>query len=330
MEFAPDRPASFALTLGDAQAAVDGLGHGWRVSGAEPLAGGTKDVFLLTLEERPAIVLKTYGDGLPWRLPKEAYVASLIAGSGDLPAARWLLADDSRQRIPRPFALISRLPGRPLSERSGRPEAADLYRQAGALLRRLHDIAMPAFGYILGDGVWRPSPTNRGYMAAAFEAKFRDFAENGGDAGLLDRIQLFVADRLGALDGCGSAALCHNDIHPGNLLAGQDERGGWSITGLVDLENAAAADPLFDLAKALDQIAHDDPPGRDPFLEGYGPVDRPDAGRAIELYRAYHKMEMWNWLAAGGQPHEAPGPAGLISDLARMTLDPGDRGGPRR
>jgi hygromycin-B 7''-O-kinase len=42
--------------------------------------------------------------------------------------------------------------------------------------------------------------------------------------------------------------LCHDDYHEGNVLVDVVEN-KWRVTGIVDVENAVAADPLLDIAK---------------------------------------------------------------------------------
>lgn len=320
MQFWPETLASVGLSADVAQTVVDKLGHGWRVLDVRPLAGGSKDVFEMKIEGRPSLVLKVYGDSLAWTLPKEAHVAGLIGERPDVPTPRWLLVDETKDLLPRRYAVITRLEGAAMTGRFGTLEADGLYRQIGGMLRSLHQVAMPAYGYILGDRLLKAFATNLDYMAAAFDAKFADFRQQGGDGALIERLAAQVAAGRRALAGCPGPVLCHNDIHPGNVLVAQDGVGAWRVSGLVDLENATSADPLFDLAKALDQTAFNDPAGRTPLLEGYGPLDRADADAAIFVYRIYHKLEMRNWLVAKGEAPASPGPAGLLRDLTEMSL----------
>jgi aminoglycoside phosphotransferase (APT) family kinase protein len=319
MDFAPENFVSIELSPEVAQAVVDKLDRGWRVTAVRPLVGGSKDVFEIGIVDAAPVVLKVYGDRAGFGLPKEAYVAGLIGDRLEVPTPRWLLTDESKALLPRRFALITKLDGAPMTSRSGQPEADGLYRQMGAALRSLRAVTLPAFGYIMGAGYLKAFDSNLGYMTAAFNVKFRDFAEQGGDPDLIQRLQARIEGGSEAIAGCGQAVLCHNDIHPGNFLVAQGEDGAWRVSGLIDWENATAADLLFDLAKALDQIKHDDPPGRDPLLEGYGDLGRPDAWAAIEVYRIYHKLKMRNWLVAKGGDASAPGPANLLRDLEELA-----------
>jgi aminoglycoside phosphotransferase (APT) family kinase protein len=319
MEFGPEPLASIDLSVEVAQAVVDRLDRGWKAMAVRPLAGGSKDVFEIELADAAPVVLKVYGDRAGFGLPKEAYVAGLIGDRLQVPTHRWLLTDETKALLPRRFALISKLDGAPMTSRSGTPQADGLYRQMGAALQSLRAVTLPSFGYIMGAGYLKAFDTNLDYMTAAFRVKFRDFAAQGGDPALIDRLQAKVQAGADAVAGCGQAVLCHNDIHPGNFLVAQDAGGVWRVSGLIDWENATAADPLFDLAKALDQILHDDPPGRDPLLAGYGDLGRPDAWAAIQVYRIYHKLEMRNWLVAKDGDASAPGPVNLLRDLEELA-----------
>lgn len=275
------------------------------------------EVFEIEGDDDRAVILKAYADEPAWKLRKEAFVAGLFAAVAEVP--RWLTVDESRTRLARRFVIMTRLPGVSVRDRFGREGAPALFREMGALLWRLHDVSMPRHGYLLETDVAEPFATNAARMAAAFEAKYRDFRGWGGEPGLCGRIERFVAARATALAECGGAVLCHNDFHPGNVLAAQAPDGGWRLSGLVDFENAVAGDPLFDLAKALDYTAHECPSGRDPLAEGYGPLERPGAAEAIEVYRVYHKLELLNWFKAIGEGRFGPATSTLIDDLDGMT-----------
>ena len=274
------------------------------------------DVFEIVGDGGRGVILKAYADEPAWKLRKEAFVAGRFASVAEVPS--WLLVDESRSRLPRRFVVMTRLPGASLRDRIGREGSAALFRDMGALLRRLHDVSMPRHGYLLETDVAEPFDTNAARMAAAFEAKFRDFRGWGGEPALCGRIERFVAVRAAALAECDDAVLCHNDFHPGNVLAAETHDGGWRLSGVVDFENAVAGDPLFDLAKALDYTAHECPAGRAPLAEGYGPLERPGAAEALEAYRAYHKLELLNWFKVIGEGRFR-GSASLLAELDAMT-----------
>ena len=80
------------------------------------------------------------------------------------------------------------------------------------------------------------------------------------------------------LDGCTGASLRHFDFHTGNVLATRRD-GSLHLTGIVDLENAIAGDPLMDLAKTLAYSVRDDETRRAGLLAGYGPSTGGTGGR---------------------------------------------------
>jgi aminoglycoside phosphotransferase (APT) family kinase protein len=214
---------------------------------------------------------------------------------------------------------MTSLPGRSLRHWFGDPAIAGAYRQMGELLRRIHAIPMAAYGYIGGEGILRPRPTNAEYMTAAFEDVFRSFREFGGDADLHRRMQLCAAERFDLLAPNAKPVLCHDDFQQGNVLALRDSNGALRLSGLIDFGNARAGDPLFDLAKALFCSGHEDPRSREPLLEGYGPLDHPEPERVLRLYTLFHRLSMWCWFKKLGPAAPAgDGPDGLLRDLDRM------------
>ncbi|HXQ16076.1 MAG TPA: aminoglycoside phosphotransferase family protein [Caulobacteraceae bacterium] len=295
---------------------VSDLDRSLRPTGVSRLAGGLTEVYRLDFAAgAPALVLKLYADEPAWFAAKEALVAGWIAKACDLPIPQWFVVDESRTRLPLRFAITSLLPGTPMRSFRGDAHAAAAYRQMGAMLRRLHIIAMPAFGYVMGSGIEPPHPSNGAHMADAFEQAFRRFRDHSGDAASTRRLEEAVSVRFDLLTVCERPVLLHQDFQPGNVLAERRRDGGLSLTGVIDFANARAGDPLMDLATALSCCAHEDPSSRAPLLEGYGAADHPDVAGALKLYEFYHQLTLWGWFMQIGEPGEA-GPASALSDFA--------------
>jgi Ser/Thr protein kinase RdoA (MazF antagonist) len=248
---------------------------------------------------------------------KEALVAGWIGGRARLPIPRWLRVDERRNMIPFRFALMTWLPGVTVRSLIGTDGIDAAYRQMGALLRRLHAIPMTAYGYIFGDGIRQPIPTNDEYMRAAFDQAFRQFRKQAGDEILTRRLEQQAQARFPLLQHSAGAVFCHDDLQQGNVLAERDGNGTLQLTGLIDFGNARAGDALFDLAKALFCCTHEDPRSRAPLLAGYGEIDHPDPDEALRLYGLFHKVSMWCWLTRHGLASD--GGAGLLSDLHEMS-----------
>ena len=94
--------------------------------------------------------------------------------------------------------------------------------------------------------------------------------------------------------------LCHDDLHDGNVLV---ERVGAElvVTGVLDVENAVAGDPLLDVARTLHFSVHNDGLKRAALFEGYGDLG-PAAEQRLRLYAAYQAIELWCWFASEGRP----------------------------
>ncbi|MGL4960651.1 MAG: aminoglycoside phosphotransferase family protein [Inquilinus sp.] len=309
------------LDLETMQRVVRSLDPSWRAEGFGRLEGGSTEVCRIDVAGAGAqpLVLKIYPDEPAWLPAKEALAAGWLKGL--VPAVpRWLRVDASRAILPRRFAVLTWLPGRPLRHWLRDPGIGSAYRQTGELLRRLHAIPMQAYGYIRGDGIETPRATNAEYMAGAFEDVFRRFRDLGGDADLGRRLERLAGESFDLLTESSGPVFCHDDFHQGNLLALLGPDGDLRLSGLIDFGNARAADGLFDLAKALFCCAHEDGRSRQPLLDGYGPIDHPEPERALRLYTLFHRASMWCWLTRLG--HEAAaedGPGGLLRDLREMA-----------
>jgi aminoglycoside phosphotransferase (APT) family kinase protein len=288
------------------------------------LEGGSTEVYRIDLDEESAapLVLKIYPDEPDWLPAKERLVAGWLQEALPVPVPRCLALDTSRDMLPLRFALMTALPGTPVRSWMDRTDVEAVYRQMGALLRQMHATPMPSYGYIKDQGVERPIASNGDYMAYAFDGAFRRFRDAGGDAGLARQLEALASASMDVTVSSGSV-LCHDDLHQGNVLVEPRPSGELGLSGLIDFGNARAADPLFDLAKAIFCSSHEDPRAGRPLLEGYGELDHPNAERALWLYTMHHRVSMWAFLTRLGQDPDAPnGPGGLIRDLSEMTRRP--------
>lgn len=290
------------------------------------LEGGSTEVYRIDLAEEDAapLVLKIYPDDPDWRPGKERLVSDWLCDALEFPVPRFLGLDTARDLLPLRFAVMTVLPGAPVRNWMATTDLDEVYRQMGALLRQMHAIPMSGYGYIKDQGVERPLPSNPDYMVYAFESAFRRFRDAGGDAELGRQLEALAAAKL-ALTVSAGPVLCHDDLHQGNVLVDRRPDGELGLSGLIDFGNARAADPLFDLAKAIFCASHEDPRAGRPLLEGYGALDHPDPKAALWLYTLHHRVSMWAFLTKLGQDPTAPeGPGGLIRDLHEMAA-----GGPR-
>jgi len=274
-----------------------------------PMTGGSSPVFRVDCADGEKLILKTYPDDRPWNPEKDAYAAGLLRDLG-LPVTRYHLIDQTKARLPFRFALTNYLPGVPAEELKNDPGIADVYRQMGALIRRLHDVKMPGYGHVGARGVVAPVATNVDFMRAIITETFERFLHFGGDAALAEKLRRIVDARFDAVvPFSGGPVFAHDDVHPNNVLVVRDAEGRLELSGLIDFGNARAADAIYDLAKCIFCTAHHAPACRAPMLEGYGAIDHPDPEAALAYYTTVHRMMMWWWLRhigeiAAGEPNE--------------------------
>jgi aminoglycoside phosphotransferase (APT) family kinase protein len=272
---------------------------GSRLASVEPLAGGVNStVFELRLADGTSLVLKLYSELLAWELGKEPFVYGLLAGRG-LPVPEILHTDDSRTLLPRGFALMTKLDGRMLADVQpslGEEERMQVYRRIGALLRQWHEVRLDGFGYLGHGEVVDPLPSNADYMRSLFEQRLATSVELGLPGQLARRIAAHAAGREELFTGCEEPCLCHNDCNESNVLVecGDD---GWRVSGVLDVGNAVAADPLLDLAKTSAYSRWASDAKVDALAEGHG--DLRDGWReAVDLYELFHRLELWWWFAS--------------------------------
>ncbi|HEV7275136.1 MAG TPA: aminoglycoside phosphotransferase family protein [Devosiaceae bacterium] len=282
------------------------------------LPGGSSPVFRIDLADGKRLNLKTYSYGLG-APRKEAYAISYLATLG-LPVTQYLVLDGTRKWLPFCFAITSHLPGVSADTLKDHSKIADVYRQMGALLRKLHAVRMPGYGCMDDSGIVAPAHTNVDFLRRIIGDAFERFQHFGGDAALAERLRAVVAGRFDeiAMHTAGPV-FAHNDLHPGNVLVTQTADGSLVLSGVIDFGNAHAADAVFDLAKALFCSMHQAPNCRAPMLEGYGAIDHPDPEGALWYYTLLHRMIMWAWLRQVEAIPAAETPSGLIDDLQEMA-----------
>lgn len=263
-----------------------------------------------------AMIVKVYADQWRWKVAKEVDVYRMLADGGVGPVPRILHAEPDPGPFGFAFVVMTMLPGQPLSEVSQDLDAAQLagvYRQMGVALAAMHRIRQDAYGYRI-TRILEPEPDNTAYMTRQFARKLREFGELSGDLALRDTMAAHVARRAGLFANCAAPVLCHNDFHGYNVLVARGD-GGWAVTGLLDVENALAADPLLDLAKTDYYWIKGEPAKLAGLLDGYGPLP-PDWAERLSLYRLYHALELWDWFALIGNTSPL---ASIAEDLRTMT-----------
>lgn len=282
-------------------------------------SGGQLSTVYEVRSEDPAhnVIFKIYADQWRWKQRKEVWVYELLAAHTAWPAPAVLHHDRDGGPGGRAVTVLSLLDGLPLSEVAedlDDDQVTELYRQMGAALAEAHTIGQEAYGYLV-TGILDPLPDNGSYMQRQFGKRLKEFQDLGGDETLYAAAVKRVEQGRVLFDHCQGPVLCHNDLHEGNVLVAQDPGGDWRISGLIDVENAVAADPLLDLAKTDYYSLGRGESERAALLEGYGPLPE-DAADRLALYRLYHALELWDWFRSinMAEPLE-----GIAAEIARLV-----------
>jgi hygromycin-B 7''-O-kinase len=288
-----------------------------RPQSARELRGGANSqVFEVVVPGYPVIVAKLYPDDLAWKREKEVYVYGLLADRPGVPVPTVMgsgVLDDARSTS---YLLLTKLEGVLAAEIMVglAPIAVEaIYAELGSIMRAIHAVTFDAFGYVTTT-VLDPHPTNDRYMRFQFAKKLHEFDELGGPAPIRGRIERHVDALDGTFSRCAGAVLCHDDLHEGNVLLVQRD-GAQHVSGILDVENVVAGDPILDLAKTVYYAARDDAGKRRGLLAGYG--DLPTGWEeALDVYVLYHALELWDWFALQGDAEPA---ASVLRDLERLT-----------
>jgi len=244
------------------------------------------------------------------------------AGRGGQPEEHADPGGHARDRQPvaqvrgRPCLVCSLRPGRTLADLDAELTGAqrhEVYRQLGALLKRLH--AIPAGGYGDVNGQIRdPLPDNSAHMARLLERDLRRFRRDAADPALADQPAAYLTRHAPAFAECARPAYCHGDVHEANLLAELAGDGTCSLTGLLDPENMHAGDPLMDFVRLDAFSVHGDATKMAGLFCGYGvsvpgqqPGQWPPVWRSrLPLYRIALALELYNWFTISGQAGPLP------------------------
>lgn len=302
----PDR---LAATLAD-------LGLGVPAAITELIGGGARS-FRVDRADGPPVVLKVFNDALPYATGKETYASQLLRDV-DIPMTRFLASDETRTRLPFRYTIANYLPGKQVMTFKAEPDVADLYRQMGEMLRKLHTVPVPGYGAFDTDGLHDPVPTNTEYLARRFTHGIGQFRRYGGSEALAQRLEAIFAAHADVIAESRGAVFAHDDFQPHNVLAERGADGRLRLTGLLDFGNARASDPVCDLAKALFCSEHDAPGSSPHILAGYGPIDHSNPTAALRAYTLVHRVTMWWWLRHAGVIRDGEHNP-LIDDLEAMA-----------
>jgi aminoglycoside phosphotransferase (APT) family kinase protein len=263
-------------------------------------AGAVGSLYVIRRRNAPDVVAKIYPQSVSDRMLTEAHVYQLLADD-DVAVPRVLLADHGQPALPLSCLLMTKLPGQRLADvRDDLTEhqLIDVYREMAGILKRVHRHRFAACGPIVGG---RVTEVGRHFLQSEFTKQLQDFQRHGGSSSLAPALSARLDASREALDrGEAGGSLCHNDYIDGNILVSADHR-GWSVTGVVDVERAIVADPLYDLSR----ITRDSTPWAAAFADAYGVRPGDEADR-LAFYELHQTLHLWNWFSETGWAEQLP------------------------
>ncbi|HLI27367.1 MAG TPA: aminoglycoside phosphotransferase family protein [Chloroflexota bacterium] len=269
------------------------LSFGTWIEEIEPMRSGTHRRVYSGIWNGQSVIMLIAPDLRAFYTEQAAY--TLLQASG-LPVSRLLFSDARPRWLYLSTTILSRLPGTSL-ESVVVPEAQRLrlYREAGALLQRLHTIRVRAVGPLcLRDGEyrgmyasWHDYWTDLRIVETCLEYLQQRDVLRDADLALLREAGVRVRNAQ-----FGQSVLLHGDYHAVNLLTD-----GQHITGIIDLADALAGDPRYDVGTSLAFFSAEEQAA---FREGYGPLaDDPLVACYTALAAAYRFA--WAGLTIGQQ-----------------------------
>jgi len=283
------------LTCGQAAAILREAAPNAEVVGVQRMAGGAMTGAYEVLCADPAqnVVVKIYPPNNGWTLSKEVSVYRLLRENGVTKIPKILGGAGCDGVLGSPYLVMSRLPGvpaEPLSSSLSEADLRSLYRQMGELIAQFHAIEQEAYGF-RDTGILDPRPTNEAQTKATLARVSQYYLDETGDRDLYEAAHKYVAARTDLFALCRAPVLIHNDFHEGNVIVEQTP-GGPVVSGVIDVENAMAGDPMVDLSKTHSYSIGENSVKLEALFEGYGEVPVEWEAR-FPLFQLVHSFELW-------------------------------------
>jgi aminoglycoside phosphotransferase (APT) family kinase protein len=283
-----------------------GFGSGVNVKTIRELSSGTlNETYLIKFPGRAKTILRVappHSPDLFWDdialMRREHAMRPFFAAIAPL-MPKIILTDFTHQLIERDYIFQTVLEGDRWSdiENDLTPEEnAELWRQCGVLLKKLHTTTGEWFGY--------PYPGFHNRWQDAILERFARISQSMEAQKLpnpdFEAILKLVHAQSALFDEIVLPRLLHGDLWTFNLLITRDERGP-QITGVLDPDRAWWGDPQADWLMFLFAIRRETPGWQTriaAFEEGYGPPDEAPTSPYASQFRQIIYKAMYIGLAA--------------------------------
>jgi Ser/Thr protein kinase RdoA (MazF antagonist) len=270
------------------------------VSSAFAPAEDSGPCYYLQLSNQMEATLQLYiGPAAAHIADKEVRLLRLVTSETGVPVPRVLHADESLPPTAEfadqayPWALLTRLPGRPLSEVVSDLDDGQLDSlgyEVGRYLAHIHQIPLDEFGELFSPGPF-DSPQEKAYVLACANHLIDECA---AETLLDERTSTALRTRFAEATILvrPRACLLHGDFHLGNVIAEQGAT-GYHVTGILDFAHAHSGSPEYDVGKLFADRAGERPALRKGFLDGYTEMGQllPSFWQRLALYGALVSLE---------------------------------------
>jgi len=196
----------------------------------------------------------------------EAYLLRMLTSETGVPVPRVLYLDETCTLLPHAWALLTRLPGHPLStwiDSLDQWELESIGYEVGRYIGRVHAIPIDHFGELFRSDAPRDERT---YAMERMRSCLSRLSADALPADLATPIERAFAHT--ALLCRERACLVHGDLTPHNILI---DRGtiGYHVTGLIEFAASRASGPEDDIAHLFAWFDRSAPTLEKGFLDGY-------------------------------------------------------------
>ena len=198
-----------------------------------------------------------------------------------LPTPRIFVYDDSKRLANFDYLIETKIDGDGLGVvKLNKSELESVMRDLGSLLKKMHGVKTQGFGFINGN--LKGEFETLDFLTGDIELRLRNFSsENLISRDKIRNIARYFLENVGLMTNAESRLL-HNDVACDNCIVKNKK-----LTGLVDLGDAFAGDPMYDVARAYQLLTVDYKDETvDNLLLGYGEFDM----RVFNFYLLYHAI----------------------------------------
>jgi aminoglycoside phosphotransferase (APT) family kinase protein len=306
----PDNPQAKLTSVQIAAMCRRGFGGEVQIESVRELGGGTfNETYLIELASKTQVILRvapparadTYWDDVAL-MRREHHIVPFFAS-----IAPWMpktiVTDFTHQVIERDYVFQTYIEGERWSDIEDEltpDEDAELWRQCGEIVRRMHETTGEQFGF---PPPGRPFSRWSEVILDRFARIRESMLAHQLDVTAFTTISGVAKANIALLDEIDTPRLLHGDLWTFNLIV---RRHGDrpAIVGVLDVDRAWWGDPMADWIIFLLAVREDEPewqPRLSAFHAGYGTREHGEAARfRLEIYKAMHIGSAAVWCSTNG------------------------------